>query len=222
VRTRFLDCVIDTEGRSLTRHGAEVHLTTKAFEVLALLVSQRPRAIPKAELLEVVWPGTFVTDASLARTIHEIRSAIGDDKAGAIRTVHGHGYAFVGEADDEEASAGTRTTGAPMHRPAVAWLLVGSRALPLIEGTHVSGRDPTVAIPVDSAQASWHHARLAVTSRTVTIEDLSSKNGTLVNSTPITTPTRLSDGDELQIGTTRFIFKTGEKPAETETRDAGQ
>jgi pSer/pThr/pTyr-binding forkhead associated (FHA) protein len=58
-----------------------------------------------------------------------------------------------------------------------------------------------------------------VTSRTVTIEDLNSKNGTLVNSTPITAPTHLSDGDELQIGTTRFIVKTGEKPAETVTND---
>jgi DNA-binding winged helix-turn-helix (wHTH) protein len=101
VRTRFLACVLDTEARSLRRH--DVHLTAKAFEVLALLVSERPRAVPKAELLEAVWPGTFVTDASLARTIHEIRAAIGDDKTGvAIRTVHGHGYSFVAEAEDDE------------------------------------------------------------------------------------------------------------------------
>ncbi|MGE0463758.1 MAG: FHA domain-containing protein, partial [Vicinamibacterales bacterium] len=73
----------------------------------------------------------------------------------------------------------------------------------------------------DSAQASWHHARLVVTSDSVTIEDLQSKNGTMVNSTWIVAPTRLSAGDELQMGTVRFVLRTGEKPVETATRDAG-
>ena len=91
MRTRFLECVLDTDARSLKRAEVEVHLTANAFAVLVLLVSERPRVVRKAELLDAVWPGTFVTDASLARTIHEIRGAIGDNPAGlAVRTVHGH------------------------------------------------------------------------------------------------------------------------------------
>ena len=46
--------------------------------MLVLLAMARPRAVPKAEILDGVWPDTFVTDASLARTVHEIRDAIGD------------------------------------------------------------------------------------------------------------------------------------------------
>lgn len=222
MRTRFLDCVLDTEARSLRRHDVDVHLTAKAFEVLALLVSERPRAVTKTELLEAVWPGTFVTDASLARTIHEIRSAIGDEKtAGAIRTVHGYGYAFVTDARDE-APPNRIGANTPAHVPAVAWLLSGSRVIPLVEGSHLAGRDPNAAVHVESAQASWHHARLVVTSDSVTIADLSSKNGTQVNSGWITAPTRLSDGDEVHMGTVRFVLRTGPKPVETETRDAGQ
>ena len=221
MRIRFLDCVLDTEARSLTRHDVDVHLTAKAFEVLALLVSERPRAVAKTELLEAVWPGTFVTDASLARTIHEIRGAIGDEKsAGAIRTVHGHGYAFGADVRDEAPSSRIGARG-PVALPAIAWLLSGSHAIPLVEGTHLAGRDPNAAIRIDSTQASWHHARLVVASDSVVIEDLQSKNGTMVNSTWIAAPTRLSEGDELQMGTVRFVLKTGEKPAETETRDAG-
>ena len=77
---RFRDCVLDRDARALVRDGLTVHLTPKAFEVLALLVSERPRALKKAEILDRVWPGTFVTDASLTRTIHEIRDAIGDER----------------------------------------------------------------------------------------------------------------------------------------------
>ncbi|MCC7031985.1 MAG: FHA domain-containing protein [Acidobacteria bacterium] len=83
---------------------------------------------------------------------------------------------------------------------------------------HLPGRDPSAAIHIDSAQASWHHARMVVTSGSVVIEDLTSKHGTMVNSTWIAAPTRLLDGDELQIGTMRFVLRTGEKPAETQTR----
>ena len=128
MRTRFLECVLDTDARLLKRAEVEVHLTAKAFEVLVLLISERPRVVRKAELLEVVWPGTFVTDASLARTIHEIRGAIGDNPAGlAVRTVHGHGYSFVAETFDEK-SAASPAAGNPVHRPAVAWCSVRSPA----------------------------------------------------------------------------------------------
>ena len=54
MRTRFLECVLDADARSLKRAEVEVHLTAKAFEVLVLLISERPRAVRKAELLEAV------------------------------------------------------------------------------------------------------------------------------------------------------------------------
>jgi DNA-binding winged helix-turn-helix (wHTH) protein len=195
----------------------EVRLTAKAFELLVLLVSERPRAVRKAELLERVWPGTFVTDASLARTVHEIRAAIGENPPGStIRTMHGFGYSFVAETHDEGSVAPVNAS-TVAQPPTRAWLVDGSRAIPLTEGVHVVGRDPAAAIPVKCHQTSWHHARLQVTSAGVTIEDLASKNGTMVSGKRVTSATPLIDADELTFGSTRFTLKLGEKPPETAT-----
>jgi pSer/pThr/pTyr-binding forkhead associated (FHA) protein len=84
---------------------------------------------------------------------------------------------------------------------------------------HVAGRDPTNSIHLDSAQASWHHARLTVTYSAVTIEDLQSENGTIVRGEALRSAKRLHDGDEIDIGSQQFTFKTGDKPTETETSD---
>src|SRR2546422_9256486 len=65
------------------------HLSPKAFELLVVLVERRGEAVSKAELLERVWPKVFVSDASLARVVTELRDAIGDDAREMIRTVHG-------------------------------------------------------------------------------------------------------------------------------------
>jgi DNA-binding winged helix-turn-helix (wHTH) protein len=168
--------VLDSDARALFRGEVQVHLTPKALDVLLLLLSLRPRAVTKAEILDRVWPGTFVTDASLARTIHEIRSELGDHATTPIiRTVHGHGYAFAAEATDLKCARDSS-----VREAAPGWLVMETRAVPLAAGDQVIGRDPAVAIPVDSPRASWHHARLTASAESVVIEDLGSKNGTLV------------------------------------------
>src|SRR4029450_4267614 len=100
---RFCGCTLDIEARRLFRGRDEVHLSPKAFETLRALVENRPRAMSKAELLQRVWPDVIVSEVSLARVVNEIREALGDDRKGRIvRTVHSHGYAFVGEIADRE------------------------------------------------------------------------------------------------------------------------
>jgi DNA-binding winged helix-turn-helix (wHTH) protein len=61
VRVRFGECLLDTDSRQLVRGKEEVHLAPKAFELLMLLVTGRPRALSKRELHEAIWPATFVT-----------------------------------------------------------------------------------------------------------------------------------------------------------------
>jgi len=56
-----------------------------------------------------------------------------------------------------------------------------------------------------------------VTEAHITIADLGSKNGTVVRGTPLTAEQVLQDGDEILIGGTRIVFRTGERPAETAT-----
>ena len=96
----FGDFVFDPERRQLLRLGAPVPLEAKAYELLGLLLSRRPNALSKAQIHDVLWPGTFVSESALARLVTQLRAACGDDAQSPryIRTVHGFGYAFCGEA----------------------------------------------------------------------------------------------------------------------------
>ena len=67
----------------------------------------------------------------------------------------------------EEPVAPNGALGLQAQRPALAWLVSGPRSVPLVEGTHVAGRDPSAGILVESAQASWHHARFIVAADSV-------------------------------------------------------
>ena len=97
MKVRFADCVLDVDARTVCRETAAIHLSPKAFDFLAALVEHRGRALSKAELLERVWPDVFVSEASLARVVREIREALGDSPHDSriIRTVHRYGYAFA-------------------------------------------------------------------------------------------------------------------------------
>src|SRR6185295_4967224 len=107
----FGDFVFDQERRQLLRLGEPVPLETKAYELLALLLSRRPNALSKAQIRAVLWPGTFVSESALARLVTQVRAACEDDAQTPrfIRTVHGFGYAFCGDAregGDERRAAG--------------------------------------------------------------------------------------------------------------------
>ena len=78
MKVQFADCVLDVDARTVCRGTAAIHLSPKAFELLAALVEHRGRALSKIELLERVWPDVFVSEASLARVVREIRAALGD------------------------------------------------------------------------------------------------------------------------------------------------
>jgi DNA-binding winged helix-turn-helix (wHTH) protein len=213
VRVRFADYYLDTGARQLFQGAREIHLSPKAFELLKVLVENRPRALSKQELLEKIWPGVFVSDASLARGVSEIRDAIGDHSRsdGFVQTVHGFGYRFAttGVVD-------TQTAGVPADGP-VCWLLGRNLEFRVLDGEHVVGREPGVSIRLDSPKVSRNHARVVVKGRALSIEDLASKNGTFVRGVRITGLTQLDPGDEIQIGPIKLVFKVIEVPGGTET-----
>lgn len=213
---RFGECHLDLDARQLFRGGAEVHLSPKGFELLRVLLEDRPRALSKSELLERVWPGVFVSDASLARTVNEVRDGIGEDggQPHIIRTVHRFGYAFAADVVQDDSPDPALRRG---RRPA-GWLRCGAREFPLYEGEQVVGRDLDSAICLESPKVSRQHARVVMAASALTIEDLGSKNGTLVRGVRIATPTRLEAGDVIQIGsfTLSLSLDTGLEPTETQ------
>src|SRR5690242_10090135 len=83
------DLCVDIARMSVTRAGTPVALEPKAFDVLRFLLENRDRLVTKEELLDTIWPATFVTPNVLTRAIAQLRKAIGDDaqEARYIETV---------------------------------------------------------------------------------------------------------------------------------------
>jgi len=99
VVARFDVYTFDSARRQVTTDGGgEVHLTPKAFDLLALLISEAPRVVTKDDLHRRLWPDAFVSDATLVGLIKELRHTLPprDGDVPIIRTSHGIGYAFSG------------------------------------------------------------------------------------------------------------------------------
>ena len=219
---RFGDFTLDDDIRQLFLSGTEVHLSPKAYELLTLLLAHRTRAVSKAELQERLWPSTFVEETNLAGLVAEIRRALGDSASSPVfvRTVYGFGYRFV--SDVSVGTAAPRSgpqSGRHRVKLCVVW---AGRELILMEGANVIGRDVDATIQIDARGVSRHHARIVVAHDVATLEDLGSKNGTHVNGRPIAAASRLSDGDEINLGAVTLTFRVASLLSPTETVTRGQ
>jgi DNA-binding winged helix-turn-helix (wHTH) protein len=210
VRVQFGDCTLDSDTRELFRGAKPVHLSPKAFRLLELLLETRPRALAKAEIHEKIWPDAVVSEATLASLVAEIREAIGDGgKDGRfIRTIHGFGYAFAGQARD---SGGSPRSESPWR------LLWDDREVALSEGETILGRDHLAGICIHSEKVSRKHARLVVERDRIVLEDLGSKNGTYFRGKRIEAPVNLADGDEFRIGSTTALVRAVTDAHSTQT-----
>jgi DNA-binding winged helix-turn-helix (wHTH) protein len=190
-----------------------VPISSKAFQLLELLLERRPEAVAKSELLERLWPDTFVSDASLHNLITDIRAALGDDARMAryIRTLPRFGYAFHGAARVARSiQPATSASGARLVSKSAEWALA--------EGVNLIGRDRDCGVRIDAPTLSRHHARIVVTGGRAAIEDLESKNGTQVNRRQVTQPVALDDGDEIRLGSLTVTYRLAEPLPSTVTR----
>ncbi len=199
---RFGPFTLDLDTRQLTRASREIYLELKAFELLVALISERPKVLSKAALQQRLWPDTFVAEANLSNLIAGIREALGDRARAPkfIRTAHGFGYAFCGEATTVPDARTTES-----DRPS-CWLEWNRRRFPLSVGEHVIGRDADVEIRLDASTVSRRHARLVVTVEGTMLEDFGSKNGTFRGNERVTSPVSLNDGDDIRIGSLLVTF----------------
>lgn len=205
--------VVDVGERVIRRDGIDVHLAPKAFDLLLILVKNRPNAVAHDQLHAALWPGVHVSETSLAALVTQLRKALGDtsDDGRVIRTLHRVGYAFVGEA---VVAGQTPVTGAPVCR-----LIWRRQSIEVPAGESVIGRDRGCAVQIDADSVSRHHARLNVTGGEAAIEDLGSKNGTWVAGERIHGTVPLTDGASFRLGseTVRFELAVGERPTKTAT-----
>jgi DNA-binding winged helix-turn-helix (wHTH) protein len=207
MRLRFEGCVFDPDTRQVSRDGRIVGLSPKAFALLELLIRDRPKAISKEEIYRHLWAETHVSEASLANLVMELRTELGDEARHPrlIRTVHRFGYAFCGTAlGADEATSGPASSGVEsVHR-----LIWGRREIALGPGENRIGRDHEAVVWVDDSSVSRRHARIVIDEEgAATLEDLGSKNGTFLKGRRIRGVARLSDKDELTIGSAAMTFR---------------
>ncbi len=111
----FADLRLDVGKELLMRAGCPIQLQGKSFELLSILVRSEGRLISRDELMELLWPGTFVEENNLSQHIRAIRKSLGDGENGTrfVETVPRRGIRFLPDVrvlDD----AGTGSVGTPL------------------------------------------------------------------------------------------------------------
>ena len=93
---RFGEFSLDAQARVLRRGSEAVPLTPKAFDVLLLLIQNVGKTVSKDELMQAVWPGSFVEESNLTQTIFMVRKALDETTDRRyILTVQSKGYQFL-------------------------------------------------------------------------------------------------------------------------------
>jgi TolB-like protein len=171
-RVRFGRLVLD-EGRGalVAPDGAETVLRPKTFELLRLLLDNAGRVVPRAEILDTVWPGLFVTDDSITQCVVELRRAMGAEAGALLRTLPRRGYMLEATVTTEAAplAAAPLLSVRADDRPSIAVLPFRMAAMPpgeayfadgIIEGiVHVlAGLDGLFVVSRGSALAFAQHS----------------------------------------------------------------
>lgn len=192
---------LDEDRRQVFRGTEPVSLEPKAYELLSLLVARRPKALTKAQIRDVLWPRTFVSESTLAGLVAAVRSALGDHarQPRFIRTLRGFGYAFCGTVADEHPPPSAA-------QQAGCGLLWAGRELPLPEGEHLLGRDDDCLVRSRSVRVSRRHAKITIRGMRAVLEDLGSRNGTSVGGRRIEGPVELAGGDRIGVGPEEIVF----------------
>lgn len=114
---RFLDITLDPERLELRRAGVLVEVEPQVFSLLICLIENRDRVVTKDELIEAVWNGRIVSEATISSRISAARTAVGDDgKAQAvIKTFPRRGFRFVAETQEPRDEASSSAAAAPSY-----------------------------------------------------------------------------------------------------------
>lgn len=129
---------LDPAERVLTREGRPVPLTPKAFDLLVVLVENGGHLLGKKDLMEAVWPDSFVEEGNLTFTVSSLRKALGEDRKEPqyIETVPRSGYRFVADVrvlEGDPAAEATTGNGRPHEEPAVETPAVETPAAVAVE-----------------------------------------------------------------------------------------
>ena len=102
----FGDFRLDPALRILLHNGEPVTVWPKVFDTLLLLLQSGGRIVEKEELMQTLWPESFVEESNLTQNVFILRRILNDDRNGHsfIQTVHRRGYKFVASVRELEPS----------------------------------------------------------------------------------------------------------------------
>jgi DNA-binding winged helix-turn-helix (wHTH) protein len=119
-RMKQFDCfALDTANQCLLRNGAAIDLPPKPYAVLRYLVENPGRLITHDELLDALWPETYVQPQVLRTYVLELRKVLGDDAGQPrfIQTMHKRGFRFVSPVTERNGMEHNAATGAGAQEP---------------------------------------------------------------------------------------------------------
>ena len=119
----FGEFILDIQRGCLLKCGEEVRLRPKVYEALKYLVQNPGRLIGKQELIQAIWPDSFVTDDSLVQCTIELRRALKDRDQQMLKTVPRRGYLFAAQVKQSKEQAGTSPKNPEpeeVHQPVIA------------------------------------------------------------------------------------------------------
>jgi predicted ATPase/DNA-binding winged helix-turn-helix (wHTH) protein len=132
---------LDESNECLWRDARPLALRPKAFALLKFLLDHPGHLVTKQQLLDAVWPGTFVTDAVLKDSIRQLREVLEDDAKSPqfIETVHRRGYRFIGQiaprvTPDKTEEGAPASPPVPLNADPPAALFAATPSLPSVFG----------------------------------------------------------------------------------------
>ena len=99
---RFGDFTVETDQKVVLCKGVPLPLTPKVFETLLILVENSGRIVEKQELMNRLWPDSFVEESNLTFNIQQLRKSLGDNarQPHYIETVARRGYRFIANVEE--------------------------------------------------------------------------------------------------------------------------
>lgn len=115
---QFANCVLDADRHVFSRAGVDRHLEPQVFDLLVLLARSAPALVSYDQMIEAIWDGRVVSDATLAARISAARQAVGDDgkQQAVIRTIQKRGVQIVVPVDqvgDRPVKAASKSADTP-------------------------------------------------------------------------------------------------------------
>jgi TolB-like protein len=147
LRYQFEDFALDVDRRELRRGDELIPVEPQVFDLIQYLIGNRERVVSKDDLIEAVWQGRIVSDASLASRVSGARSALQDsgEEQRLIRTVLRRGFRFVGtvreDGDATTVGATEARAVAPQEQPKPALGLPARPSIAVLPFANMSG-DP--------------------------------------------------------------------------------